>query len=363
MLFYITQWLNGSFCSITPQTPIGNKVMKIKHTGYSRKSDWIADPLKAFAAFIASEDYARTSARNASGNYMPLKQGSIEVYSAMFAKLQQWMDGRSLSIFSIDQTQLQEFLEAADSNGTPQIRSEIAYRYVRMLERIYRHLQIHPNAASELVFHAVKSQTKLGANEDMVTLSAEETARFIAALPPATVNYRGAKPGAGWKHRRDRALQMTLLGAGLTVHEAINLLWPHYDLQRLTEDGGVPITIRRGNFEHTAILQAFAVPYLSAWDKERQQMAIPGPYAFPSHFDAKDSLFGEKKPLDAVSVYRQIANTFRRAGIEHIHTGGRNLRNTFAIRMLEQGASREDVQQSLGLALPRSVDRYIEKVK
>lgn len=334
--------------------------MQYKKTGYSNKEDWQADPMKAFDAFIASEDYARTSARNRNTRYLPLKAGSIEVYRAMFTNLHEWMKEKQLHLFSINQAQLRAFLEATDEQGARQIRSEIAYRYVRMLERIYRHLQIHPNAASELVFDAVKSRSKLGANEEMVVLSIDETARFIAALPPESVNYRGAKPDAGWKHRRDRALQMTLLGAGLTVHEAVHLQWSQYHLDEAAENEGLPIQIRRGNFTHTAFLQAFAVPYLRAWDTERRKMAIPGPYAFPSHFDDKNSLFGERKPLDVVSVYRQIANTFRRAGIERIHVGGRNLRNTFAVRMLEQGASREELQESLGLALSRSVDRYVD---
>jgi len=334
--------------------------MQHKKTAYSNKADWLANPLKAFDAFIASEDYARTSARNRNTRHIPLKPGSIEVYRAMFANLQQWMNGKQLNIFSIDQSQLRIFLEATDDKGERQIRSEIAYRYVRMLERIYRHLQIHPNAASQLVVDTVNSRSKLGKNEDMVVLSIDETARFIAALPPETVSYRGAKPDAGWKHRRDRALQMTLLGAGLTVHEAVHLQWSQYNLDAATEADGMQIQIRRGNFEHTTLLQAFAVPYLRVWDAERRKMAIHGPYAFPSHFDDKNSLFGERKPLDVVSVYRQIANTFRRAGIERIHVGGRNLRNTFAVRLLEQGISREELQESLGLALSRSVDRYVD---
>jgi integrase/recombinase XerD len=334
--------------------------MQLKQTGYSNKADWLADPVKAFDAFIASEDYARTSARNRNTRYAPLKPGSIEVYRAMFATILEWLTSKRLHLFSIDRQQLRAFLEATDEDGARKIRSEIAYRYVRMLERIYRHLQIHPNAASELVIDTVKSSAKLGENEDMVVLSADETARFIAALPPESVNYRGAKPGAGWKHRRDRALQMTLLGAGLTVYEAVHLQWSQYNLEEITQHDGLPIKLRRGNFEHTTTLQAFAVPYLKAWEDERRNMAIPGPYAFPSHFDDKNSLFGEKKPLDVVSVYRQIANTFRRAGIERIHVGGRNLRNTFAIRLLEQGVSRDELQQRLGLALPRSVDRYVD---
>lgn len=334
--------------------------MQITRVAHKSRAGWLADPSMAFASFIESQDYAQTSARNTGNAYAPLKEGSIQVYRAMFDKLQDWMTGNNVNLFTISKDQLHEFLQATDSDGKPQIRSEIAYRYVRLLERIYRYLQIHPNAATELVFHSVKSQTRLGTNEDMVVLSADEAARFIAALPPETVSYRGSKPGAGWKHRRDRALQMTLLGAGLTVHEAVHLQWSQYDLENIDQDGGLPITLRRGNFEHTSVLEKFAVPFLRSWDVERREMGISGPYAFPSHFDAKDSLFGEKKPLDVVSVYRQIANTFRRAGIDRAHVGGRNLRNTFAIRMLERGASREELQEHMGLALARSVDRYID---
>jgi integrase len=335
--------------------------MSRKKNAYSNKADWLADPLKAFDAFIVSEDYASTSARKRNTEYVPLKAGSLEVYRAMFANLHAWMQSKQLNLFSLDRAKLQVFLEATDEQGARQIRSEIAYRYVRMLERIYHHLQMHPNAASELVIDTMNSRSKLGENEGMVVLSVDETARFIAALPPESVSYRGAKPDAGWKHRRDRALQMTILGAGLTVHEAVHLQWSQYNLDDVAENGSVPIQLRRGNFTHTASLQAFAIPYLRTWDAERRKLAITGPYAFPSHFSDQNSLFGERKPLNVVSVYRQIANTFQRARLEHIHVGGRNLRNTFAVRLLEQGASREELQESLGLALSRSVERYVEE--
>ena len=79
-------------------------------------------------------------------------------------------------------------------------------------------------------------------------------------------------------------------------------------------------------------------------------MAIPGQFVFPAN------VAGDK--MTKKTVYMQIRSTFQRAGMDLSRAGGRTLRNTFAKRQLENGASPDELKDILGLALERSAADY-----
>ncbi len=54
----------------------------------------------------------------------------------------------------------------------------------------------------------------------------------------------------------------------------------------------------------------------------------------------------------------QMRATFERAGMDLSRSGGRTLRNTFAKRQLDAGASPDELKDVLGLALERSAADY-----
>jgi site-specific recombinase XerD len=64
------------------------------------------------------------------------------------------------------------------------------------------------------------------------------------------------------------------------------------------------------------------------------------------------------------TVYVQMRATFERAGMDLARSGGRTLRNTFAKRQLDNGASPDELKDVLGLALERSAaDYHLTRVK
>jgi site-specific recombinase XerD len=174
----------------------------------------------------------------------------------------------------------------------------------------------------------------------------------MAALPVANPT------AAGWKRRRDRAMQALMLGAGLTVAEAMHLKMR--DIGAAGQDGSVPVTVRPESAhsttrEHRTLLRPFAAQEVLRWLEERKELAIPGQLLFPA------ALSGGK-PLDKATVYRQVRKTFERAGLEMPRSGGRTLRNTFAVRELEKGSA-ESVGELLGLERTRSTEYYMNAAR
>jgi site-specific recombinase XerD len=58
-----------------------------------------------------------------------------------------------------------------------------------------------------------------------------------------------------------------------------------------------------------------------------------------------------------------VRTTYAAAGITLKREGGRTLRNTFAQRELEAGASLADLEEYLGLHDRRSAERYAESAR
>lgn len=132
------------------------------------------------------------------------------------------------------------------------------------------------------------------------------------------------------------------------------------DIGSVAADGSVIVTVRPESAhsttrEHQTLLRPFAAREVMNWVEERGQLEIPGQLLFPA------SLAGGK-PLDKATVYRQVRKTFERAGLEMPRSGGRTLRNTFAVRELETG-SVEQVSELLGLERTRSTEYYLDAAR
>lgn len=88
-----------------------------------------------------------------------------------------------------------------------------------------------------------------------------------------------------------------------------------------------------------------------AWAAERKRLKILGKLLFPASL-----MKGEL--LDKATVYRQVKKTFERAKLPLPHLGGRTLRNTFAVRELQQETI-EQVKEMMGHHLLRSTEDYL----
>lgn len=315
-------------------------------------NQWDADPLRHFTDFVRSYDFVETgrSTMHASKNE-PVSDQSALIYTLMFGKFARWMGQSGKRLSTLDEHDLLEFI-ALRTNGRRDLNSKIAYRYLRLLERCYTHLEAAPNPAQRALY--LSARQPIGQDQEMVALSPEQFARFMCALPVHSVKFPTGKPFAGWKRRRDRAMQLMMLCAGLRVSEAIGLLVGEVAAQPEL-DGSLKLTLTAPEkqptlHEHATFLRALAVPDALRWMAERRAMGCAGDLLFPA------SVRGE--PLDKATVYRQVKATFARAGIAIARAGGRTLRNTFAVHELDMGATDQELMRHLGLALERSTVTY-----
>jgi site-specific recombinase XerD len=312
---------------------------------------WDENFLGEFEAFLGSPAFLLTGRRgdNAVAEGRVLSDGSKQVYLAMASKFNRWLQAKGRSFSELDKTDCRAFL---DSTGRD-MNSAIATRYLRLLERCYAHLAIVPNPAAGADFELFKSGRKKF-DSATVVLSDDEFDRFLEALPQSALRQAGLAPQAGWKRRRDRAMQLVMLCAGARVAEVIGLLVTEVPRRREL-DGSLRIKIGpEGKHDtshlHWTYLRPAAVDELLGWIDERISLAIPGPLAFPANE------LGD--PLSKATVYRQASRTFERAGIAAKRSGGRTLRNTYAVQDLRNGVPIRDVADRLGLADEWSADTY-----
>ncbi|MFZ6773889.1 tyrosine-type recombinase/integrase [Undibacterium sp. SXout7W] len=321
---------------------------------------WVAEPLTAFKTFIQSPEYLLFSRRKSGLKMRPhlLKQTisdkSALVYQTMFSKLISWLHVRKIRFWDLSDEDLFAFLEQKDKNDTPILKSEIQYRYLRLIENIFDYLQRPDNPARGVIFQVLHEKMYLqGRNLSPVGLSSAEIERFIAAMPVSDAEIRPSRLHAGWKKRRDRALQCVMLGGGLKVSEVVGLhiseVKPDVEVDGTLKVSLTPNDKHETSYRHDTYIQSEFVPDVLSWMQERTMVAVGGTLLFPGT---------NGKKLDKSSVYTQVKKTFTRAEISISRVGGRTLRNTFAIKELQAGEQLETLQKKLGLADQRSVFLY-----
>lgn len=307
---------------------------------------WDAHPLTEFATFVRDIAFIETSRRKrqADTELKPISPQSAEIYTFMFQRFVQWLKAEGLKMSTVDSQALYAFLNRRRDDGERELHSRIAHRYLRLLERCYQYLEVQTNPARATIFDADRNATSLGQDQPMTFLTPAERAQFIEALTDQKCS---------WKRRRDRAMQLSMLLGGLRVAETIGLQLDEVGQQQ-NIDGSIdlaitPIGKHQTSYEHVTVLQAEGADALLEWIAERRRMPIPGQLVFPANFRGD--------ALDKATVYRQVKATFMRADLPTARTGGRTLRNTFAVQELDE-VTVEELTEHLGLALPRSTELY-----
>ena len=315
-------------------------------------TSWDADPVRAFKEFVSTTAFAETGRRpRADGTLRLLSAESAKIYIFMFNNVASWIMEQGLTFSTVSQADLLRFI-GRTVKGKRVLNSKIAYRYLRLLERCYEHLEAMPNPAQQAILGIDRAH--IARDEAGRSLSEDQLERFLAALPADAPRRRRSTPFDGWKRRRDRAMQVVIALAGLRVSEAIGLLVPEVGRQAAI-DGSIVLTITPDekhdtSHEHEVTLPREGADELLPWLKEREAMAIPGQLVFPAN------LTGAR--MTRKTVYMQMRATFERAGMDLTRSGGRTLRNTFAKRQLDNGTKPEELKDVLGLALERSAADY-----
>lgn len=329
---------------------------------------WQSDPMKGFGAFVLSDEFLELGRRKpvmaGEGGVerpRPIRSSSVRIYIFMFGNFIRWLEQRHRSLTDVASEDIQLFLDAAEEVANihgereKKRRSTIRVRYLRLFERVFTHLKVVPNPAQHAAFD-IYNNAASGKDVPMVSLTESQQQDFMQALPKRVAVNPYDDETAGWKQRRDRAMQAMMLGAGLKVSEVIGIYTENVGQKDST--GSIPITISPGSAGgvvrwHRTQLRPFAVLEVMQWLRERKSLKIPGPLLFPATLQGKS--------LNKATVYRQTKATFERAGITVSRQGGRTLRNSFAHRELEAGESVELVGEFLGHRLRKSTETYVPK--
>ncbi|MYM92329.1 tyrosine-type recombinase/integrase [Duganella vulcania] len=335
---------------------------------------WDKQPTKQFEQFVVSKEFAATSKRPKQENARPPGEDAVTadppsedtvtglpgedtvtVYKAMFGKFVRWMTKHDKRMSTLTPEDIITFVTARQGDE-PTINSSIEYRYLRLLDRCYTYLKISPSPAS-VAGGIIWRNQQVKRDAGMVALTQEEQERFIKALPDAPLRQLPNGLPAGWKRRRDRAMQLVMLTGGVKPAEVVGIHIQELDRTPNTEGFYklkiTPVDKHETSYKHEALLPGFAADEVFSWLMERTGLQIPGDLLFPG------KLNGSK--LDPSTVYRQVNQTFKRAGINATRTGGRTLRNTYARDELDKGTPVTELTKRLGLALERSTLRYKQR--
>jgi len=301
-------------------------------------STWDLDPIAAFTQFLTSPAFAQTAKRAAP----PVSPASAEIYQFMFGRVAKWMQAHGRKFSSLQPGDLVDFLSSRDARGRP-LQSKIIYRYLRLLERCYEHLEQTPNPASTAI--VILGANRPARDREMVALSPVQGDQIIAAK----------SEGTSWKRQRDRAMQLVMLCAGLRVAEAIGLLVR--EIATVPEADGTlrirltPTAKQPTSRAHETFLQQAAVEEVLAWLATRQRLDFPGDLVFPA--DEAGNV------LHKSTVYRQSRSALKDAEVAMSHVGGRTLRNGFAVAELRAGTPEEALRKRLGLARGLALESYL----
>lgn len=321
-------------------------------------SKWLDSPVESFKEFIGSEDYMRMCKKpgvldeEGSPRYL-LGVDTQKIYINMFGRFFTWMVANHTNLGNIRMEDLQRFIDEP-REGRTRLSSTIRLRYLRMLERVFEHLQIVPNTAKLLAKQIDKSQ--VGRDKPLTYLTSNQRQALVDVL--ADQNAIDTLP---WKRIRDRAMIALMIGAGMKVSEVVSMECDAVGDIDIKGDLRITVEPMLMNYKHDTFLEEDTVPILLRWIDERTKLDIPGNVLFPPSI-AGESASG-KRTLDHATVYLQVKATLSAADIHVDHKGGRTLRNTFAVLSLLNGKSVQEVKEYLGHAADESINIYLLKAK
>lgn len=320
-----------------------------KKPGLSLSAQWARDPGGAFQRFVATPEFPQTGASRCPTG-LPVRTSSAQVYTFMFSRYLSWLRDQGTAgifVWEADAPAITAFLNAVEASAT----SEIRWRYLRLLERVYEHLiglgLLVTNPVSEVVMARIDRQGRkavTGQDAPMTWMSAEGQQLLTGQLAALASS-------EAWKGQRDAALAAILVGAGLKLSEALALHTT--DVARL--EGLTILDISKGlgtgKARRTPLLE-FAVPFVGAWHDVRNtprgaRVLFPG---------TRESSVA----MDPATAYRRIRKVVESAGLNPGHLGGRTLRNSYALALLAGGMAPDRVGTLLGLQEDKSINRYLK---
>jgi integrase len=293
-----------------------------------QREDWRADPRIAFDAWLARQQFRKSSA---------------EVYQAQWGLFLDWLKVRHTNLIAVDGKTIADFVA-----GLP-IKKTQRLRYLRLIERVLDHVReielASTNPARFIAQDGEAAWRNTRDNEPTGFLTSRERALLVAHLFSPVSQLSAAQR---WRERRDRALIAVFLGGGLKTGEARALT------VSCVANGSPWVTIEAPNplMTRRTRLSPFAVAVLDAWLEERRQSELAGTLVFPASPSGR--------PMHKATMLRSVDALIEAAGFadsRELRASPQTLRNTFAADLFETGVEPDLVGQWLGFMQPISANR------
>ncbi|KVF00297.1 tyrosine-type recombinase/integrase [Burkholderia vietnamiensis] len=290
-------------------------------------SDWIVSPDTAFDAWLAMQEYRRSSA---------------DVYRAQWGAFLAWLRANQKNLATVDTASIANFVSELP------IRKTQRMRYLRLIERVLDHIRqtelASTNPARFIAQDGEATWRHARDNEPTGFLTPAERAKLLAYL----FSPIGVSGSAYWKERRDRALVAAFLGAGVKTGEARVLTISCIN----TSGTSLHIPSTHPDFARETHLASFAIALLEAWLVERKRQNIVGDLVFPASHAGR--------PMHKATMLRAIDAIVESAGLASSRTARaspQTLRNTYAAELFEHDVPPERVGKWLGFVRPISSNR------
>lgn len=319
-----TNGINQMSLPTSPDTPARPEEKDLFDRG---ASDWIVSPDTAFDAWLAMQEYRRSSA---------------DVYRAQWGAFLAWLRANQKNLATVDTASIANFV------GELPIRKTQRMRYLRLIERVLDHIRqtelASTNPARFIAQDGEATWRHARDNEPTGFLTPAERAKLLAYL----FSPIGVSGSAYWKERRDRALVAAFLGAGVKTGEARVLTISCIN----TSGTSLHIPSTHPDFARETHLASFAIALLEAWLVERKRQNIAGDLVFPASHAGR--------PMHKATMLRAIDAIVESAGLASSRTARaspQTLRNTYAAELFEHDVPPERVGKWLGFVRPISSNR------
>jgi site-specific recombinase XerD len=284
------------------------------------KEDWQKSPLLSFDTWLSQQGFSASS---------------CEVYRAQWHHFVRWLTPRKLSLNTLDQGHLEQFLASLE------IRQDQRQRYLRLIERVLGHLYRTSsgtaNPATATAQNPDHEWTSAAPNEPTGFLDPRDYRTLVSALSealPPSLSTAGL-----WREQRDRTIVAVFAGAGLKMAELQNLTVSCI----FVDEGWILIKNPASRFAHRTQMQPFAKALMASWLESRSALGTAGALVFPATRAGRT--------MHKATVLRATTDQIRRAGIAQQHearVSPQTLRNAYAAMLFESGQATELVAEWMG---------------
>jgi integrase/recombinase XerC len=344
---------------------------------------WRHEPLVAFMSLLASKhgEFQRT---NNSTAPLPenhrLRNNSAIVYEAMFNK---FLAPLGVQFVDVKSSQVESFLVGELGNKT----KETAWRYVRLLERVYDHLVTRGFLQVNPVTDWVQARISAGQSPKVGRESPEPTVVTLADVGRIQdwlyTKGKSEMRAGNWRAARDVTLASVSLGTGMRCAELLVLSrkqvkhWPGSSADQRFEfniPGWASVATARA---HATQADVACVDLMEQWWAQRWTgFAVPSRTEAPAKnvLPEGELLFPASLKggsLDPSTLFKNLKRLAKSAVADGalcertqwvLTRGAQGLRRAYVLTEIEAGTTDPLLAYRMGLWFQRSVRRYREQL-